>query len=183
MEKKDLHFIKRFAFVIESIVTSVFEVLTDISHKGEYAFSREYLEKRRKNCMESLKESEKYADESGKSLVKAMTIFVEDIFSDEAMNIDDKKGLAVDDNGNVYACRGKDVFIREDLRLSSFRLSDEIGNYQKEKHLNVYNLKCLNCMEEIRAASQQGESTFLNTIKQGMSKIFNFFFAPFAVLE
>lgn len=49
--------------------------------------------------------------------------------------------------------------------------------------VNVYNLKCLNCMEEIRAASQQGESTFLNTIKQGMSKIFNFFFAPFAVLE
>lgn len=132
MEKKDFHFTKQIAYSLSEISTVVTDILEQMVERGQYAFSYTEIDKFRNRCMNGVNEAEKHADELGKELVKAITTFIEDIFSYEIMDVNVEKDEA------TCVFRDKDVFVSDSIRLSSFHLSNTIAKYEKEKGLHYY---------------------------------------------
>ena len=81
MEKRDFLFLDEIAFCLDLLTNDLTTIIEEIHEKGQYAFSYEDLEVLNECCKDRLKNAEKHADECGKNLIKAISIFIDSVYS------------------------------------------------------------------------------------------------------
>lgn len=174
MEKKDFQFTKQIAYSLSEISTVVTDILDGIVEDGKYAFSYAKLDKYKSRCMNGVSAAGKYADEIGKELIKSINVFIEDVFSYEIMNVDVDKGMGIGKDKETIIFRGKDAFVSDSVKLSSFHLSNVIAKYEKEKNLYLYkNLSSFTTGNEISMSLLFNEFKFFLTEFDHLNKEIN----------
>ena len=174
MEKRDFLFLDEIAFCLDLLTNDLTTIIEEIHEKGQYAFSYEDLEVLNECCMDRLKNAEKHADECGKNLIKAISIFIDSVYSYEVMTLDFTKGYAKDEKNQIYTLRGIDAFVRDELRLDIFHLSNEINRYIAEKKLDIYkDMDSMTTSKELAAASLFADFQFFLTEFEELKRSLN----------